>query len=97
MVKQTPPTLDLHNFQASDWQFFESELFQKLDEFIYQHSRSKINKVAIVVGKGLSSRRLIEGKNPLRYYTEQYLNQTALEWTNADHFSGGSGVIWVWL
>lgn len=98
MPRPNPNTLDLHNFQASGWQFFETELFYKLDSFIFERIKSgQALKLEIIVGKGLSSKKWIEGKNPLRFYTEKYLNQANLEWNNGTYLNGGDGVILVYL
>ena len=39
-------------------------------------------KLGIIVGSGNNSKRLIDGKNPLRYFVESYLAQTDILWHN---------------
>ncbi len=89
--------LDLHNFRASGWQFFENELFQKIDNFVYHSQQSGQKKVEIVVGRGINSKNQIEGKNPLRFYTEKYLQQAGLTWQAGVELNRNSGTIVVWL
>lgn len=51
------------------------------------------HKFHIIVGKGHNSRRHIQGKNPLRFYTEEYLQILGLRFYQAPEWQGGSGVI----
>ena len=68
-----------------------------LDKFISKFlvSNRQNLQIKIIVGKGLSSKKLIKGKNPLRFYTETYLNNMGLSYSSAPEFDGGSGVILV--
>ncbi len=91
-------TLDLHNFKATSWVVFESELFQIIDSFIYSKIKTKkATKLKIIVGKGIRSTKLINNKNPLRFYTEKYLQMSGLSWADASEVDGGMGVIIVWV
>lgn len=52
-------------------------------------------QVRLIVGKGLNSRTHINGKHPVRFYTEQYLTKLGLSWREADYWSGQEGVLLV--
>ena len=47
----------------------------------------------IVVGKGLGSKKFINGKNSLRYYTELYLDGMSIEYKEGSYIDGQEGVI----
>ena len=49
----------------------------------------------IITGKGIHSKHFIEGKNPLRYYTENYLDKIGFAWKYADAKHGSYGAILV--
>lgn len=65
-----------------------------LDEAFHPHLQSKTTmRFRIIVGKGLSSNRLLEDKNPVRYWAESYLNELGLSWFTPPEHEGGSGVM----
>ncbi len=76
---QIMATVDLH---GTDRTFEEVSLIidrflvsQRIINFNHIKTFKKI-KLGIIVGKGNGSKRLINGKNPLRYWTETYLKNT---------------------
>ena len=74
----------------------EKIVWQRLDKFIYPYLISKridYMNLRIIVVKGLGSRNLIDEKNPIRYYTERYLDELGVTWRNGDYFEGQEGVI----
>jgi hypothetical protein len=74
----------------------EEIVWQRLDKFIYPYlitKRTDYIDLRIIVGKGLGSRNSIDGKNPIRYYTERYLDQIQVNWRNGDYYEGQEGVI----
>lgn len=74
----------------------EEVVWRRLDTFIYPYlilKKADYIDLRIIVGKGLSSRNSIEGKNPVRYYTEKYLEQLQIEWRDGGYFEGQEGVI----
>ncbi len=75
------PTLDLHDYHFGNYTIFETELNNVLDKFLAPHLNKPNFQVKIIVGRGLNSTRFINKKNPLRYYTEQYLDQLKLEYS----------------
>lgn len=58
------------------------------------HGNTKM-ELKIIVGKGNNSAHFIDGKNPLRYFVENYLEKLGLNWKNAGYFDGQEGVILV--
>jgi hypothetical protein len=89
------PTLDLHNVRFSGYFDMHSEITLMLDRFLspFLLQNHRGIEVRVVVGRGLNSKNLIQGKNPMRYYTEEYLNQLGLRWRNGGYFDGQDGVI----
>lgn len=76
---QIMATVDLH---GTDRTFEEVSLI--IDRFLVSQRIINLNylktfkkiKLGIIVGKGNGSKRLIDGKNPLRYWAETYLKNT---------------------
>jgi hypothetical protein len=69
-----------------------------LDAFITPYLlKNKNQKLRLIVGKGLNSKQYIAGKNPLRYYTENYLDKLNLNYQNGGYEDGQEGVILVWV
>ncbi len=69
-----------------------------LDAFVTPHLvRNKGQKLYLIVGKGTNSRKFINGKNPLRFYTESYLEKLNLRFQNGGCGEGQEGVILVWV
>lgn len=93
------PELDLHKYRPTDPHFIQSEIESQIDRFMQPYLRhtKKYSQIRIVVGKGHNSKRLINGKNPLRYYTEKYLEQLGFNYRSAGYFDGQEGVIIVSL
>jgi hypothetical protein len=89
----TTKVLDLHYFRASDYSSMERELEHKLDNFIHPFLNLNNCRFEIIVGKGHNSKNLIQGKNPLRYYTESYLNKMGLSYRDGGYFEGQEGVL----
>jgi hypothetical protein len=72
----------------------EFQIIQILDEFLYPFLKSKKNSILrICVGKGLNSKRFIEGMHPLKYYTVRYLTRVGLKYRYSKPFDGGEGVL----
>ena len=95
MIKQIA-TLDLHQLYFESEIFVQEELEQVLDSFVTPFLVDQTTQtVLIVTGKGIHSRHFINGKNPLRYYTEQYLNNVKLSWQYQAQAHGGKGAILV--
>src|SRR4051812_12348154 len=92
------PTLDLHHLQFDSYLEIESKIFHTIDQFLYpilQKSRTAglPQQIKIIVGKGLNSTSQIEGKNPLRYYTEKYLFMLNIKFRSGSYVDGQEGVI----
>jgi hypothetical protein len=87
-------TLDLHHVKPTKGETVEEAVIRILDRFMVRFLTKKTVDISIIVGKGLGSKKLIQGKNPLRYYTEQYLIRVGCTWTNGNIYSEGQeGVI----
>ena len=88
--------LNLHELYFEGESFVQEELEEVLDRFVspYLISETKEN-LLIITGKGIHSRHFIDGKNPLRYYTEIYLDKVGVDWSYEDERHGGKGAIWV--
>lgn len=92
------PLLNLHELHFEAEFVVQEEVEELVDNFVTPYlTRKSANPLTlkIIVGKGLHSHHFIDGKNPLRYYTEEYLNATNLNFRNAPEHEGGRGVILV--
>jgi len=95
------PVVDLHNLNGRGRPVDQNDVWTALDQFINKiktKNASKIRagiavKITIIVGKGLQTKKFIEGKNPLRYYGEGYLNLCGYSWRNGQYGEGENGVI----
>jgi len=88
------PELDLHKYRPSDPLFIQADIENLLDKFLTPFLvKPKAAQVRIVVGKGLRSKRSIAGKNPLRFYVENYLNGLGLQYADAGYYDGQEGAI----
>lgn len=89
MIKNN--VLDLHHLKFRSSLGIQGEVEGVVDSFLHKMSRGNYKHVEIIVGKGINSKRLIEGKNPLRYYVETYLQKAGYGWRNGGW--GEEGVI----
>lgn len=94
-------TLDLHHLNGKGNPVNEQDVWLALDRFIVKIKLENTRqiksglcvKINIIVGKGLQSKNLINGKNPLRYFTENYLNLCGYNYKDGDYFTGQNGTI----
>ncbi len=90
----TNQILNLHQTYFDGESFVEEELEEVLDSFIapflITHDEEEL---LIITGKGIHSKHFIDGKNPLRYYTEKYLDSVGIPWQYEDEKHGGYGAI----
>lgn len=86
-------TLNLRQHKFVDLSHLQSEIEVILDQFLAPCLNRSRFCVTIIVGKGANSKRFINGKNPLRYYTEQYLKKLGLPFRNGQFHEGQEGVI----
>jgi Smr domain len=86
--------LNLHQLYFEGESFVEEEVEEVIDNFVspYLLSQNK-EELIIITGKGIHSKHFINGKNPLRYYTEIYLEKAGFDWKYADEAHGGFGAI----
>lgn len=80
----------IHNLQHE----IESTMDRRLAQFLYNKVETEIT---IIVGKGHNSDFFIEGKNPLRYYVENYLRKMNITFKDGDYHNGQEGVIIIYL
>ena len=86
--------LNLHQMYFEGESFVQEELEEALDSFVTPYlTDNRTDQVLIITGKGIHSKHFIEGKNPLRYYTEKYLDEIGAEWIHTDEMHGGVGAI----
>ena len=93
--------VDLHNLNGAGQTVDEHDVWNAIEEFLnkmrQKHAqilkKGFVIKVGIVVGKGVRSKNKINGKNPLRFYTEQYLDHCEYGWRNGRVGEGEDGVI----
>ena len=92
---QNQKVLNLRAIRFSGINFMEQEIQMELDRFVSPFLLGKGGKVklTIIVGRGLNSKRLIQNKHPVRYYTETYLNRMGFSWRQGEINNGGEGVI----
>jgi hypothetical protein len=84
--------LNLHEIYFQGGSFIQEELEEVLDDFVAPFLL-KPTKLLIITGKGIHSKHFINGKNPLRYYTEKYLEKVGVSWQYADEHHGSYGAI----
>jgi Smr domain len=90
--------LNLHELYFEGESFVQEELEEILDGFVSPFLMDKSNpRLLIITGKGIHSRHFINSKNPLRYYTEIYLDKIQVPWRHTDTEHGGVGAIVVEL
>ena len=89
----TSRTLNLRSYNFEDPSNIPQEVELILDSFIAPFLQRRSVRLIIIVGKGIGSRRTIGGKNPLRYYTERYLNALQLPYRQGAYHEGQEGVI----
>lgn len=88
-------TIDLHKIRINNDFSVQSQVEDFLEKQIRPFLYHKNMKICLIVGKGLNSKKMIEGKNPVRFYTENFLNNLGFNWQNENSFWGDSGIIWV--
>ncbi len=86
-------TLDLHHIRFLSGESPQEAVYRELDKFMTRWFLSRSADITIIVGKGLGSKKFINGKNMLRHYTEEYLTLAGCEWTNDKDWAGQEGVI----
>lgn len=89
--------LNLRNTQFQNSNHIQQEVEHLVDSFVRPFLQQRNMALRIIVGKGVNSKRFINGKNPLRYYTENYLNILGLNWRNGQQWEGQEGVVIVEL
>jgi DNA-nicking Smr family endonuclease len=86
--------LNLHQLYFEGESFVEEEIEEIVDNFMSPYLMSQGGEeLRIITGKGIHSKHFINGKNPLRYYTEKYLDKIGFAWKYADERHGGCGAI----
>lgn len=97
MINQTK-TLNLRSIRFDLGSDLGFQVEAIIDAFITPHLiQNKGQKLCLIVGKGTNSKQFINGKNPLRYYTESYLQKLNLKFENGGYGEGQEGVILVWI
>jgi hypothetical protein len=94
-------SIDLHNLNGigksvsqNDVRNVLDDYFQKMaQKFSLKLKKGFVVKLGVIVGKGTRSKNTINGKNPLRAFTEEYLNQVGYNWRNGRFGEGEDGVI----
>lgn len=90
--------LNLHDIYFDGEEFVQEELEEILDGFVTPFLLDTVSqKLLIITGKGIHSKHFINSKNPLRYYTEIYLDKIQVNWHHTDSEHGGVGAIVVEL
>lgn len=93
-MKNNQNYLDLRGHRFDLGFDLEFQIINILDSFFYPFLKSRKSSILkICVGRGLNSRRFIEGMHPLKYYTTRYLNRLNLKYRNAGVADGGEGVL----
>ncbi len=86
--------LNLHQMYFEGESFVQEDLEEVLDFFVTPFLLDPTpDELLIITGKGIHSKHFINGKNPLRYYTELYLNEVGIDWQYEDEKHGGIGAI----
>lgn len=87
------PELNLRAKSFVGGESLQQEVEGYLDRFLRPHLYRDRVVLRIVVGKGVNSATYIQGRNPLRYYTEQYLRRLNLSYRSGQLWEGQEGVI----
>jgi Smr domain len=85
--------LDLHDLQPEFGESYYEAAIRVLDNFMSKYLQLKSADLEIVVGKGIGSKNFINGKNPLRYYVEQYLDSVGCEYSGGNYLNNTEGVV----
>jgi Smr domain len=85
--------LDLHDLQPEFGESYYDAAIRVLDNFMSKYLQLKSADLEIVVGKGIGSKNFINGKNPLRYYVEQYLDSVGCEYSGGSYLNNTEGVV----
>lgn len=96
MYQNSHHILNLRSAKFKDLSDLQNEVELILDKFLRSFllsNKAKTN-LCIIVGRGLNSTTFIKGKNPLRFYTENYLDKVGIVWKNN---LLNSGIIEVYL
>ena len=97
-MKNINNILDLHTLYFEGESFVQPELEEVLDNFLSPHLMdTNHTELIVITGKGIHSKHFIHGKNPLKYYTEIYLDKLGLDWNYEDERHGGLGAIQILL
>lgn len=82
MHQNSRHTLNLRSTRFQNLSDLQNEVELILDKFLRSFLLSNKAKpnLFIIVGRGLNSTTFIKGKNPLRFYTENYLDKVGLVW-----------------
>ena len=86
-------TLDLHSIRPLPGESHQECVFRLVDKFITPYLFKPTANLRIIVGKGLGSKKFINGKNLLRYCTELYLDSVGIEYKEGSFIDGQEGVI----
>lgn len=94
-------SIDLHHLNGYGQVISQNDVYDALDEFFedmkarYHGNIKKFGrvKIGVICGKGNNSRRHINGKNPLRVYTERYIKHCGYQWRNGKPSEGEHGMI----
>jgi hypothetical protein len=87
--------LDLHFLELKNGQTPQETVERLLDAFLTKYLLCTSVKLEIVVGRGIGSTRFINGKNPVKHYTEQYLRRMNCPFREGSILFNEDGVIWV--
>ncbi len=87
--------LDLHFLELKNGATPQETVERLVDNFLTKYLLCRSVKLEIVVGRGIGSTRFIDGKNPVRFYAEQYLKQMNCPFRGGDVAFGEDGIIWV--
>jgi len=93
--------VDLHDLNGPSKSIDQSDVWNALDSFLSKVKNKHAQKLkkgfvinlGIVVGKGVRTKNWINGKNPLRHYTEEYLNHCGYSWRSGRQGEGEEGII----
>ena len=90
------PTLDLHHISLDYDLSVEFQIQSKIQTFLLPHLQRQTFIAKIIVGKGLNSQNFIQGTNPLRFYTQNYLTTLNISFKDTDFTWDMSPSILLW-
>jgi len=91
--RKITPSLNLRTINHTGHTDLLHTIQQEVDAFI-RHNQANQQRLEIIIGKGLHSKQLKDGRHPVRYIVEDYLKQCGYSFT-LDAINPGVLIVYV--